>query len=276
MASVTDSNIGVREYTREYSTDVSLYEKGRPNYTKESVEFLLCRVGVLPSLGKEPTKLLEIAAGTGKFTRAMVEVLTLRKANVEIIASDRLLAMCEVLRRFLPETEIRQFPADNIDLPDEFISVIICAQAFHWFSDEKSVNEICRVLKPGGKFGMIWNHEDFSFSWVRALQDIVDPFVKQKDMPGDPRELQWMEILDKSGKFTPVERNTEFRTYLEGDIDKIVAVMMCFSAIYQSSEEDRRSTEAKVRDILTNHPDLQGTKVYKMPYVTDICWCAKK
>ena len=114
MASVTDSNIGVREYTREYSTDVSLYEKGRPDYTKESVEFLLCRVGVLPSLGKEPTKLLEIAAGTGKFTRAMVEVLTSRTANVEIIASDRLLAMCEVLRRFLPETEIRQLPADNI------------------------------------------------------------------------------------------------------------------------------------------------------------------
>ena len=154
--------------------------------------------------------------------------------------------------------------------------MIICAQAFHWFSDEKSVNEICRVLKPGGKFGMIWNHEDFSFSWVRALQDIVDPFVRQKDMPDDPRELKWMEILDKSGKFTPVERNTEFRTYLEGDIDKIVAVIMCFSAISQSSEEERRSTEAKVRDILTNHPDLQGTKVYKMPYITDICWCAKK
>ena len=110
MASVTDSNNGVREY----STDVSLYEKGRPDYTKESVEFLLSRVGVLPFLGKEPTKLLEIAAGTGRFTRAMVEVLTLRKANVEIIASDRLLPMCEVLRCFLPETEIRQFPADNI------------------------------------------------------------------------------------------------------------------------------------------------------------------
>ena len=123
---------------------------------------------------------------------------------------------------------------------------------------------------------MIWNHRDHSVPWVRALQDIVDPFVKQKDMPPGPRELKWMETLNKSGKFTPVERNTEFRTYVEGDVETIVAAIMCVSAITQSSIEERRSAEAKVRDIITNHPDLQGKIVYKLPYITDICWCAKK
>ena len=123
---------------------------------------------------------------------------------------------------------------------------------------------------------MIWNHRDWSVPWVRAMQDVVDPFVRQNDMPADPRELKWMESLDNSGKFTPVERNASLRTYLDGDIDKIVSVIMCISAISQSSEEKRVKVEAKIRDILTNHPDLQGTKEYRLPYVTDICWCTKK
>jgi len=261
---------------REFTTDLSLYEKGRPDYSKESVEFLLSRVGALPSDSKEATKLLEIAAGTGKFTRAMAEVLRAKKANVEVIASDSQEKMCEMFRCLVPGIEVLHFPAENIAFPDESISIIICAQSFHWFSSDKSVAEICRVLKPGGKYGMIWNHRDWSVPWVRAMQDVVDPFVRQKDMPADPRELKWMESLDNSGKFTPVERNASLRTYLDGDIDKIVSVIMCISAISQSSEEKRVKVEAKIRDILTNHPDLQGTKEYRLPYVTDICWCTKK
>lgn len=122
---------------------------------------------------------------------------------------------------------------------------------------------------------MIWNHRDFSVPWVRAMQDIVDPFVRQKDMPGDPRELKWMESLNSSGKFTSVERDTSCRTYVEGDIDRIMSVIMCISAISQSSEEKRAMVKSEISDILLNHPDLKGTQVYKLPYITDICWCTK-
>ena len=99
---------------RKFTTDISLYDKGRPEYSKESVEFLLNSVGVLPSNSKESTKLLEIAAGTGKFTRVMVDVVTTKKANVEIIASDSQEAMCDVFRRCVPGIEVRHFPAEKI------------------------------------------------------------------------------------------------------------------------------------------------------------------
>ena len=99
---------------REFTTDVSLYEKGRPEYSKESVEFLLSCVGALPSENNEATKLLEIAAGTGKFTRVMAEILTENKANVKVIASDSQEAMCDMFRRCVPRIEILRFPAENM------------------------------------------------------------------------------------------------------------------------------------------------------------------
>ena len=110
MADAGTSKSGIREFT----TDVSLYERGRPEYSEESVEFLLNRVDALPFDKQEPIKLLEIAAGTGKFTRAMVRVLGAKKANVEIIASDSQEVMCDMFRRVVPGIEMLQFPAENI------------------------------------------------------------------------------------------------------------------------------------------------------------------
>ena len=107
---MADAGSGLREFT----TDISLYEKGRPDYTEESVEFLLNRVGVLPRDKKGPMKLLEIASGTGKFTRAMAKVLAVQKANVEIIASDSQEAMCDRFRNFVPGIHVHHFPAENI------------------------------------------------------------------------------------------------------------------------------------------------------------------
>ena len=99
---------------RQFTTDVSLYEKGRPEYSKESVEFLLSCVGALPSENNEATKLLEIAAGTGKFTRMMAEILTEKNANVKVIASDSQEAMCDMFRRCVPRIEMLRFPAEHI------------------------------------------------------------------------------------------------------------------------------------------------------------------
>jgi len=108
------ADAGAKFGLREFATDVSLYERGRPEYSEESVEFLLNRVDVLPSVKQEPIQLLKIAAGTGKFTRAMVRVLAAKKANVEIIASDSQEVMCDMFRRVVPGIEILRFPAENI------------------------------------------------------------------------------------------------------------------------------------------------------------------
>ena len=44
----------------------------------------------------------------------MAEILTEKKANVKVIASDSQEAMCDMFRRCIPTIEILRFPAENI------------------------------------------------------------------------------------------------------------------------------------------------------------------
>ena len=96
----------------KFKTDTSLYERGRPEYSKESVEFLLRKVGALSHQADEPFTILELGTGTGKFTRVMADLLKDRSAR--IIASDPQQDMCDKFREIVPEIEIMQFPAEQI------------------------------------------------------------------------------------------------------------------------------------------------------------------
>ena len=62
----------------------------------------------------QPVRILELGAGTGKFTDVLLKVL--RGSNVEIIASEPLLSMREEFKQKFPATEMKDFSAENIGM----------------------------------------------------------------------------------------------------------------------------------------------------------------
>ena len=49
---------------------------------------------------------------------------------------------------------------------------MLVAQAFHWFDQAAALDEIARVLKPGGGLGLIWNEDDVDAAdWVADMID---------------------------------------------------------------------------------------------------------
>jgi SAM-dependent methyltransferase len=118
--------------------------------------------------GDRPATIVELAAGTGKLTSALVA------DGHQVIAIEPAAPMLARLGRQVPYAIPVQGVAEKIPLAESCADAVVVAQAFHWFDTDVALAEIARVLRPGGTLGLVWNYRDESVPWVRQL---VMPYV---------------------------------------------------------------------------------------------------
>ncbi|KAM6539371.1 hypothetical protein FALCPG4_001178 [Fusarium falciforme] len=192
--------------------DAQSYDTHRPSYPPESVSSLLGHLGLE---GKSGSKVLDLAAGTGKFT----ELLAARPEGYEIVAVEPLDSMRDNLAaKKLPNVDVRGGTAAEMkDVEDGWADGCIVAQAFHWFAKEEALQEIHRVLKPGAKLGLIWNAEDYnrpeswppSTQWEHELSELN--FNEKADKEPRFRHLLWKKVFERQAQAespfftTPIE-----------------------------------------------------------------------
>jgi ubiquinone/menaquinone biosynthesis C-methylase UbiE len=99
-----------------------------------------------------PTRVLEIAAGTGVVTRALAEALP---ASCEIIATDLNPAMLEEAQHRPIAREVTWRSADALELPfdDASFDLVVCQFGVMFFPDRvRGYAQARRVLEPEGSF----------------------------------------------------------------------------------------------------------------------------
>src|SRR5206468_5616642 len=119
---------------------------------------------------------LDLGAGTGKLTRAIVP----RAARV--IAVEPGPEMLAQLRRAVPESQALLGAAEAIPLSDDAVDAVVCGQSFHWFRTDEALREIRRVLRPNGGLGLIWNRRNPDDPLQNEVTKLLEPFVP----PGRP------------------------------------------------------------------------------------------
>jgi ubiquinone/menaquinone biosynthesis C-methylase UbiE len=103
------------------------YDEHRPGYTASAVDYLLQQLRVAE---KPHAKILDLAAGTGKFTEALAG----RGEEYEIVAVEPHEGMREVLeRKRLPRVTVKDGVADKIPLEDESVDAVVVAQVGEGF-----------------------------------------------------------------------------------------------------------------------------------------------
>ena len=130
---------------------------------------------------RSPTRVLEVAAGTGVVTRALASALP---AAVPIVATDLNPAMLDEAARRGTSRPVQWQAADamQLPLPDASVDAVVCQFGAMFFPDKaRAFAEARRVLKAGGVFVFnVWDRIDtneFADVVTRALEPMfpADP-----------------------------------------------------------------------------------------------------
>jgi ubiquinone/menaquinone biosynthesis C-methylase UbiE len=244
-----------------FQAGADAYERGRPGYPAAAVEFLRQTFNI-----SSTTTVVDLAAGTGKFTRQLADL------GCQIIAIEPVEGMRQKFQALLPNIPILEGTAESIPLDVASVDIVTVAQAFHWFQGETALAEIHRVLKPGGYLGILWNVRDESADWVAQISKIITPY--EGDAPRY-RTGDWQTAFEQTDLFTPLETQTFFYVH-QYDLDTAIDRVASISFIAALDAQTQQTVLQQVRELLEQHPQTCDRPIIEHPYRTEVFWCTKK
>ena len=241
-----------------FGREAEAYERSRPSYPPEAVAWLCESLALGPG-----ATVVDLAAGTGKLTGLMVPT------GARVVAVEPLEEMHRVLRRVVPVVPVVAGTAEALPFRAASVHAVTVAQAFHWFDVEPAFAELARVLRPGGRLGIVWNARDRSVDWVDRVWSIMDQ-VERAAPWRDHENWRDSALGDRSG-FGPLGTASFRHEHLvsaDGVVDRIRGV----SHVAALPQPELTAVLAEVRDVLATHPQTRGRRELRIPYRTDCFW----
>jgi SAM-dependent methyltransferase len=243
-----------------FTKGTDAYERARPSYPPEAVEFVVETFGIGPA-----STVVDLAAGTGKLTRLLVPT------GARIVAVEPVDAMRAKLAAVVPGVEVRAGTAEDLPCADASVDVVTVAQAFHWFRASEALTEIQRALRPGGGVALLWNSRDASVPWVKRLNEVIR--WNQGDIPAyDSGVEDWAGLFAAAGGFTPL-RHRSFRSEQQLDVPLLLDRVSSTSYIAALDDDARARVLDAVRGVVAD-AGLGGT--FTLPHLTDLHWCNRQ
>jgi SAM-dependent methyltransferase len=221
---------------------------------------------------------VDLAAGTGLFTRALLG----RVPEITAVEPDG--RMRAVLAERTEGVRVLDGRAEAIPLPDSSVDAVFASTAWHWFDPALAIAEIARVLRDGGRLGVIWTSRNRADDWVAELDLLRLPAV-----PGQAREReagqphtadQVREKLDRHYSVTlppdaPFGRaeTGSFTFTRMMDVDDVIDWLATNSALITASPAGRQAGLARCRAALLAH--ATGDSWIEMP-LRSWCWRADR
>lgn len=233
--------------SRSFELVADVYERARPGYPPEAVAWIADRLDL-----REGRTVLDLGAGTGKLTRALVDT------GARVIAVEPGDAMRAELERAAPGAEVLRGAAEEIPLPDDSVDAIAVGQAFHWFRHGEAIPELHRVLRAGGGVALVWNSRDPDNPLQQEIAELIAPFVPL----GRPDAEEWPRPLRESKLFGPLEER-RFTFVQELDTDTLAERIASVSFVAAAPAEARGELDAAIRRVADK---LGGLVAF--PYVT--------
>jgi len=189
---------------------------------------------------------LDLAAGTGKLTRVLVERFP------HVIAVEPLAEMRRVGTLLVPRAEWLEGRAEALPLRDASVDAVFVADAFHWFDAAAAARELARVLRPGGTLVIVFAHFDGGFrpELRPEASDAVRRVSRRTGRTGAPKV--------ESGEWKAGFADAPFGKLEEGEVafehetdrDGVVAYYLSMSTVAARPQFERDELAAKLRELL--------------------------
>ena len=241
-----------------FSTQAVTYAQGRPDYPRQLTGWLTEALHI-----SAQSTVIDLGAGTGKFTRLLSSLAP------TLIAVEPVAAMGAQLAKLLPDVRLVDGTAESIPLATASADALVCAQAFHWFSTRAALAEIHRVLKPGGRLGLVWNVRDESVDWVAAITQIITPY--EGDTPRF-HSGRWREAF--TGEYFSDPEMICFPYSHVGSPQEVIMdrfLSVSFIAALPAAQKARVTEQ--LRTLIDTHPALKGRDTVAFPYQTQAYRC---
>jgi SAM-dependent methyltransferase len=238
------------------------YDRLRAGPPQAALDWLLpagCRLAV------------DLGAGTGLLTRALA-----RKVP-QVVAVEPDERMAAVLRARSagarspatpstdrPGIDVIQGRGEEIPLPDASADGVFASSSWHWLDPERAPAEIARVLRDGGRLGVIWTSRDRDSDWVREVEAFRDRVARPpgtEPAAGTPaaggraddqdwqRPPQHRELSLPGELFGSVE-SASFSFTRRMTISDFVDMLATYSGAITATPQDRAAGLAHARAVL--------------------------
>lgn len=232
-----------------FSSVAEVYERARPSYPEEAVEWITARGRLEPG-----RTVVDLGAGTGKLTRLLVG------SGARVVAVEPLAEMREKLVEMVPGVEALDGTAEELPFADGSVDVITCAQAFHWFDLDRALPELGRVLADDGLLVLVWNTRDLGDELQGALEEVLAP---HRGWVAGQVDDSWRAAIESSPFFGEVERRS-FRLEQLVTGDDVVDRVASTSFVAAMGPVERDVVLAQVRALVVGREEP-----FRFPYSTE-------
>jgi SAM-dependent methyltransferase len=155
-------------FVDRFSDRADAYVVARPSYPLDAVDVLIDGLG-------DPARLVvaDLGAGTGISSRLLASRGP-RVVAIEPNAKMRAAAEPDPRVTWIDGT------AEQSTLDAASVDVAVAFQAWHWVAHPAGVAELRRIVRPGGRFAVVYNERDESDEFTAAYGAMVRRFAQDR------------------------------------------------------------------------------------------------
>lgn len=241
---------------REFDARASDYARYRPSYPREVLRFLPS-----PPAGGAPLAVADIGSGTGIMSRVLLDgghVVYAVEPNGEMRAS------AEVLLSSAANYHSIDGSAEATNLPAGSVDAVVCAQAFHFFDNDRTRSEFDRILRGPAAIVLCWNVVSTEASYFEHYLDLLRKYASpgQRIGPSEFVERQDLKTFFRDGfSHHQIAHGARY------DLDQLLGHFFSYS--YLPSRTDGRAADMR-RDIQQMFEAYRSDRAFEMQYKLEV------